>query len=210
MIEISQRTLTQVEKSKLQKILPGFWVRIQGFIVKFLFIFMFSFIPILLVDEFIKLNLAKNGFFAFSWTLLSIIIALFLTWREEKFVNRQIIFDELKANIAEIWKIEISQVFIAEVPRLGWAYFMQVSDNQTIIINSQLYEIFEIKPDVFPSSKFLLTVSPYSTYILDIETIGESIPPQPSIVKQKDIGKKMKRKILLSLKSPVKELLILE
>ena len=38
MIKVTQRPIQSQEKEKLESILPGFWKRIEGFVVKFLLV----------------------------------------------------------------------------------------------------------------------------------------------------------------------------
>ena len=94
MIKISERPILDQEKEKLQNMIPGFWKRIEGFIIKFLLIFMISMLPLLFIGEILNTPFFNKGWFAFLWSLVSILIALLLTWREEK--SRSVIIKELE------------------------------------------------------------------------------------------------------------------
>ena len=210
MIAINQRPFTPEEKNRLASILPGFWNRIQGFVGKLLIVFMFSFVPVLLLEEFVKKGFIQNGFFAFGWALLILVIALLLTWREEKKSNRLLIISDIEAGEAQVHKIEVQEACVAMIPKSGWVYFLKTEKDKTLLINSKVYEILELMPKTFPSSKMEISLSPQTQYFLAAKLEGDFIPAEHSVLKEKSLINKFKGKKYLSVNSALEALITKE
>jgi hypothetical protein len=206
MIKVNQRPIQAQEKEKLQSILPGFWKRIEGFVVKFLLIFMFSILPLLLLEEMLQTSLLTKGWFAFLWSFISVMIALALTWREEKV--RSVIVQELEEGQVETIICEADEVFMMEISgSLGIVYIFPCGPEKTLIFNDTLLEIFQLAPDSFPNTKFELILSPVSRCVLGIDISGEFIIPKIAILQDPTLQKAIKNNHYLIIEKPVASIL---
>ena len=206
MIKISERPILDQEKEKLQNMIPGFWKRIEGFIIKFLLIFMISMLPLLFIGEILNTPFFNKGWFAFLWSLVSILIALLLTWREEK--SRSVIIKELEEGLVKQINCQANQVYMMEISgSLGIVYIFPCSANQTLIFNDQLLEIFEQAPDTFPNTNFELALSPTSQYVLDIQINGEFLIPKIGTLKIPSLQKSIKENHYLMIEQPLSDII---
>ncbi|MDX2248855.1 MAG: hypothetical protein SF052_18855 [Bacteroidia bacterium] len=180
MIHIYKRELTPAERTKLNKYIPGFWKWMESVVLKWIFIFMLSFIPLLLSDELFHLNLITNGPILMFWISLTTIVTLLLVWREGKQWKNSFIGKDLQSGLVEVTECTPAHAIeIEEDEEMGIGYFLDVGNNQTLfLIGKYLY-----KQDIpyFPSTQIEIIRAPQSGIVLDIKVKGEYLPPMENI-----------------------------
>ena len=101
--------------------------------------------------------------------------------------SSSLIINDLESGKVEVHKIEIEEAFVAEVPKSGWVYFLKTDKDKTLLINSKVYEILELKPKTFPSSKMEISLSPKTQYFLGTKLEGDFIPAEHALLKEKSL-----------------------
>ncbi|MEZ4829147.1 MAG: hypothetical protein R3C61_23110 [Bacteroidia bacterium] len=164
----------------MNKYIPGFWKWMESAILKWLFVFMLSFIPLLLSDEILHLNLMKNRPVLIGWLSLTTLITAFFIWREKKQWKNSFLGMDLQNGIVEVTECTPSNAIeIEEDEEMGIGYYLEVGENQTLFLMGKY--LFTQKIPYFPSTRMAIIRAPQSGIVLDISINGDYLPPMENI-----------------------------
>lgn len=176
MIRNYQRDITDAERQLLLPHTPGLWKRLESFVLKWIFIFMLSFIPLILCAEIFDLKLMDNIPVIMLWLVTTILITLSFAWREEMSWKKSLLYQDLergKVNVTECRPVNAIQ--IEEDGNNGTAFFLDIEDGKTLFLKGQYLNRGQFS---FPSTDFEIIKAPRSGIIVDLIIKGDYLPPQ--------------------------------
>ena len=177
MMKVRYRDMSEAELSFFKKMVPTFWKRLEGFILKLIVVFMLSFIPFLLINEGFELDLVNEKPILFLWVAISVAIALFLSWREERNWYTSIQHQELIQQQVEEIQCKSHQVVMKGLPeQIDFGFYFELEDARLLFIEGKSL-ISYIEQGSFPNTDFTLIRTPSSKTFLDIQLKGAYLPP---------------------------------
>ena len=137
-MEVRYRDMTVEELALFKKEMPTFWKRLEGFSLKLIVVFMLSFIPFLLVNELLHIDLVNQGPMLTVWITVSVGIALFLSWREEKNWYQSIQHQELTQQQVEEIHCKSSDVIMkGSADQIDFGFYFEVEEQQLLFIEGK-------------------------------------------------------------------------
>ncbi|MEZ4771732.1 MAG: hypothetical protein R3D00_01035 [Bacteroidia bacterium] len=180
MIHIYKRELTPAERVTLNKHIPGLWKWMEGAMLKWMFIFMLSFIPLLLSDEIFHLHLMTNKPIIILWISLTTITTVILVWREKIQWRNSFVGKDLQTGIVEVTECDPTHAIeIEEDEEMGIGYFLDVGENKTLFLIGKY--LYKQNLPFFPSTNLKIIRAPQSGIVLDIIVNGEYLPPMENL-----------------------------
>ena len=186
MINITLRSLSDIEKAILIKRMPTLYKQIESLILKFIFIELVFIIPLLIYDHFSPIASNTQGIYCIIVTMLSILISILITIKwQGGFSNKKLIENLNSLEIEDI-HIKTNRALKREDPEdFGIAFYLEIFENsepKTLYLWGQYLDMLEYEK-LFPNTEFKFIRKPGSDEFIDFKVLGsyfkeeKTLPP---------------------------------
>ncbi|SKC88834.1 hypothetical protein [Ohtaekwangia koreensis] len=176
MITITTRPFTDKEIKRQTKQLPSVYKRVEGFVMKFIFIVLVLDIPLLVYDHFSPVASQTQAAYCIVMVVVALLLTFWITKRWEGGLSINKYISNINSEQAEVIHVTTTRAIKREdAEDFGVAYYIDVLDKgvpKTLFLWGQYLDELEYDKR-FPNTEFEIIRKKGSDEFIDFKTLGQ-------------------------------------